>query len=32
MAKTMLKRRGYRNVFNLGSYGRAAGIVGSPNR
>ena len=31
MAKTMLKRMGYRNVFNLGSYGRAAGIVGSPN-
>jgi phage shock protein E len=32
MAKTMLKRMGYRNVFNLGSYGRAAGILDSPNR
>jgi phage shock protein E len=31
MAKTMLKRKGYRNVFNLGSYSRAAGIIGSPN-
>ena len=31
MAKTMLKKRGYSNVFNLGSYGRAAGILGSRN-
>jgi phage shock protein E len=31
MAKAQLKRMGYHNVFNLGSYGRAAGIVGSPN-
>ena len=31
MAKARLKQMGYRNVFNLGSYGRAAGIVGSPN-
>ena len=31
MARSMLKRMGYRNVFNLGSYGRAAGITGSPN-
>ena len=30
MAKAMLKKMGYRNVFNLGSYGRAAGILGSP--
>ena len=31
MAKARLKQMGYRNVFNLGSYGRAAGILGSPN-
>jgi phage shock protein E len=31
MAKAKLKQMGYRNVFNLGSYGRAAGILGSPN-
>jgi phage shock protein E len=31
MAKAQLKRMGYRNVFNLGSYGRAAGILESPN-
>ena len=30
MAKARLKQMGYRNVFNLGSYGRAAGILGSP--
>jgi phage shock protein E len=31
MAKARLKQMGYRNVFNLGSYGRAAGILGSTN-
>jgi phage shock protein E len=31
MAKARLKQMGYRNVFNLGSYGRAAGILGSRN-
>jgi len=31
MAKARLKQMGYRKVFNLGSYGRAAGILGSPN-
>jgi len=30
MAKARLKQMGYRKVFNLGSYGRAAGILGSP--
>jgi phage shock protein E len=30
MAKARLKKMGYRNVFNLGSYSRAAGILGSP--
>jgi len=29
IAKRQLKGMGYRNVFNLGSYGRAAAIVGS---
>ena len=28
IAKAQLKRMGYRNVFNLGSYGRAERIVG----
>jgi phage shock protein E len=27
LGKAMLKRMGYRNVFNLGSYGRAEGIL-----
>ena len=31
MGTAMLKKMGYRNVFNLGSYGRAAGILGSRN-
>ena len=29
MGKTMLRRMGYPNVFNLGSYGRAERILGS---
>ncbi len=29
LGKGMLKRMGYRHVFNLGSYGRATRIVGS---
>jgi phage shock protein E len=29
MAKARLKRMGYRNVFNLGSYGRAERVVGA---
>jgi rhodanese-related sulfurtransferase len=32
MAKTMLKKRGYRNVFNLGSYGRAEKFVGQQSQ
>jgi len=31
IGKGMLKRMGYRHVFNLGSYGRAARILGSRN-
>jgi phage shock protein E len=30
MGKSALKRLGYRNVFNLGSYGRAEKILGAP--
>jgi phage shock protein E len=30
VGKGMLRRMGYRNVFNLGSYGRAEKIVGAP--
>ena len=29
LAKAMLKKMGYRNVFNLGSYGRAERILGT---
>jgi phage shock protein E len=29
MGKSLLKRLGYRNVFNLGSFGRAAKILGN---
>jgi phage shock protein E len=29
MGKAMLKKMGYRNVFNLGSYGRAEKILGA---
>jgi rhodanese-related sulfurtransferase len=31
IGKGMLKRMGYRQVFNLGSYGRATRILGSRN-
>ena len=31
IAKARLKQMGYRNVFNLGSYCRAAGILGERN-
>jgi phage shock protein E len=30
VGKGMLRRMGYRNVFNLGSYGRAEKILGAP--
>jgi len=30
LGKGMLRRMGYRNVFNLGSYGRAEKILGAP--
>ena len=30
IGKGMLKQMGYRNVFNLGSYGRAEKILGTP--
>ena len=29
IGRTMLRKMGYRNVFNLGSYGRAARILGT---
>ena len=32
MGKSQLKKLGYRNVFNLGSYGRAERIVGAQSR
>jgi phage shock protein E len=31
MAQTKLRKLGYQHVFNLGSYGRAAGILGGTN-
>ena len=31
MGKASLRKMGYRNVFNLGSYGRAAKILGAHN-
>jgi len=31
MAKSKLKEMGYTNAFNLGSYGRAGGIIGKTN-
>ena len=31
LGQGVLKRLGYRHVFNLGSYGRAQRIVGAPN-
>jgi phage shock protein E len=31
IARTTLKRMGYRQVYNLGSYGRAAAVLGRPH-
>ena len=32
MGKAMLKKMGYRNAFNLGSYGRAEKILAAPSQ